>query len=480
MAARSNAWRLSMPEYRSGSLVDLLEKLLWCGFLVILFSCSFVFGGYATRDWLMFSGVFYLWFSIYLLIVGLGAKANYRALKAARVCIGLLLFSLVWLYFQMTLPFSHALYGALSEPSLVSQVAPPSWFRPEAVWSVTPSRTQWLLLSESLFFCMFLSVLAIVHSRQRLRILLIMILIVGVVHSAIGLVSKTAGLLLVDIKELDGHFSAARGLFINRNHFGGFVVICLFGGIGWQLRFFSKYAGVKAREMVIAQFTGFYLWAFVAIAFGMIAVISSESRAASFSIIVAFVLVITLTKRDDKVLGPKFLSVIVIIGAMLLLYFGQELLARIVKDGFSLGERWEQWKFTLAAIGDNPLFGYGGGSYSTVFQSYRHGDDFRQVVYAQSHNYYLHLWLERGLIGLTVWVALLFTLLKHAYHHSMAHRSSLVRSSMGAALIIIVASMIQSMVDYNLQMLTIRSYFMVLLALVLAAPEVEHRVRSHK
>lgn len=455
-----------------GARIKLMDSVAWGVFLILLASASFINGGYATSQWLFFSACFYFWFCCALVLVACGGRCNWRAIKAARLIIVLFVLSLVCLSVPAFLSYDHILYEILrrSEFGLGSGL---SWFQPEPGWAVAPERLRWLLMSELLFFCVFLSALALIDRRQRLRHILLLFICVGLVHAVIGLFGQIAGILFVEARAVDGHFSVARGLFVNRNHFGAFMVLSLMGAFAFQARFAIQYARQGVVAQLKEQFSSLYVLLLVALAVGFIACVSSGSRGAVLSLFAAISLLILTRKNHTLQNIRSSLILILIVVVVSLVYFGQEIIARFASDALSIGERAEQWRITLAAIMENPIMGYGGGSYSTVFQIFRSDTELRQVVFAQAHNHYLHLWLERGLIGLGLWLSIFWATIRQAHAASIQSRSSLVRGTMLAALVVIMAALIQSLVDFNLQVLNIRAYFLVVIAIVFAARQLK-------
>ena len=147
---------------------------------------------------------------------------------------------------------------------------------------------------------------------------------------------------------------------------------------------------------------------------------------------------------------------------------------------FQLGERTSQWQITLQAIGSAPITGYGAGSYAQVFQSVRGLEDLRQVVYNQAHNQYLHLWLEQGLIGLLLWLSLAWLALKSAHKFILRSKSTLEKSVLIAAFVVILSGLIQALVDFNLQITSIQLYFFLWMALIYVTPDLHSRHSRNK
>ena len=182
---------------------------------------------------------------------------------------------LLLLLLQMTLPINSDV-ALLSGPS--SSSIAPQWFAPAGLWSIVPEKTRWLFNSELLIFSTFVLSIALVCSRRRLKQLLTVILIVGVTHSLVGVFAKYGGLTLVDIMQLDGHFTAARGWFINRNHFAAFVSLCLVSALAWQVKSLMSAKGARPVAMVLAQVMSYRIAYLFALTVGIVAIVLSQSR----------------------------------------------------------------------------------------------------------------------------------------------------------------------------------------------------------
>jgi len=457
-------------------LLSAIESALWCGLLVFIAAASFTFGGYATKAWMIYSAAFYLWLCAVLLVLACGGRFNRYAVKSARWVIGILVLALVWLYLPLQLPYQHSLYDLFTEIT-AANIDTPKWFLPTETWSATPERTRWLLMSEVLFCCLFVVTLALVDSRKRLKNLMVVFIAIGVVHAVVGLFGKFTGVLFVDAIQVDGHFDVARGLFVSRNHFAAFLVLSMFGALAFEWRLLKQHQiGGAGGTLFKQHIAGLHLLVPLSLALIFFACLNSQSRGAVLSLPLSIILAIFIS-GDYKHMAKQraFVACICVLLLAAALYFGQDIVRRLFQSALSVGERQQQWAITWNSISENPIFGYGGGSYGTVFQVFRDNADLRQVYYAQSHNHYLHLWVERGLVGLLMWLAIIVIAIKYARKVMLNTNSTLVHGTVAAALVVILAALIQSLVDFNLQMLNIRAYFFVVLAVVFAAPHIKHR-----
>ncbi len=470
---KSTGTKLSANPFSPNRLFNVLDSILWWGLLIFIAAASFIFHGYGSVAWLTFSAAFYLWFALRMWLLFTNARFNGHALWSARWVIVLLFLSILWLWLQLNLEYSHALYELFD-----TSAASIDWLKLDPQWSVTPSRGRWLLMSELQFFALFVAVLISLDRRSRVKHLLVLFIVVGLVHSMIGLLGKYSGVLFVEARQVDGHFDVARGLFINRNHFGAFTVLTLLGVFAFQFRVLRKLRGHQPTigALLKQYLLSAHVFLFAILAVSLFACLNSQSRGALLSLIAGLVMALCLSGDYRRLWNNRGLAISVsLLVVLTITYFGQEVTSRLAREALSLGERSQQWEITWRAIKLNSLFGYGGGSYGTVFQIFRDTTSLRDVFYSQSHNHYLHLWLERGLIGLGLWLTVLGLSLVYARKVLVNTGSSLVYGTVAACTVVIIAALVQSLVDFNLQILNIRAYFMVVLAILFAVPHIRHR-----
>ena len=458
--------------------ISLLDSMIWYVYLLVLIAVSFVNDFYSSRVWLVISGCVYVLCALCVLSAMNGGRCNWQGLADAKYAIVVLSAMVLLLGLQMVVPLERHAEILLLGDSLFSQPSP-AWFEPHGSWSIVPEKTRWLFNSELFIFSTFVLSLALICSRRRIKQLLVVLLIVGFTHSVIGIVAKYSELILADSKQLDGHFSAARGWFVNRNHFAAFVSLCLLGPLAFQIKTLMSKSALRLKFWVSDQFFSYKIFYILSLLTGLVALVSSQSRAGFLGLLVSLSLVLFIVGQLGLVQGFRFRrrSLMIPLGvftAAIMFYFGSELLVRFSSDSL-LGERTAQWSVTWGAIKQAWLLGYGGNSYADVFQIHRGYLDFRQVIYNQSHNDYLHIWLEQGLLGLALWLGLLILVMKTACKAIATTSSSLVSATLISTAVVLLAAIIQSTIDFNLQITNIRYYFFVIMSLVFSVPAIWQR-----
>ena len=287
-------------------------------------------------------------------------------------------------------------------------------------------------------------------------IVCVLIALVGIGHSFIGKALWQRG---------------AFGPFVNRNHFAGFLVMGagLTGGllIGRSLR----------REILALYASGLVVLC--------AAILLSASRggllALGAEILFLALVVLPLTLSSGKS-RPSARSVIlrslatVLIGgaaiAGSLFLVGSEGLvrnlsqtAREVEGRLPEDERFSRrdiWQATTRLIADHPWFGVGLGAFPYAYPAYDQSSGAQRVE--QTHNDYLQILADAGIIGGLLALAFILILFLTAFRAARTHhrrRRSIILGALSGCLAIAV----HSFVDFNLQVTANAQLFLALAAL---------------
>ncbi len=458
------------------STQSLLDHVIWFAYLALLIVISFVNEVFSSKSWLLLASAVYFLSALTALNTFIGGRCNWLALDKSKPALFVLLLMVVLLVAQMYVPLSSNTDWLLK---IERSQFTPNWYAPLARWSVVPEKTRWLLSSELMIFFAFCLSIALLSTRQRLKQLLFVLMLVGLLHGLIAIFAKFGSLHLVDTKQLDGHFDAARAWFVNRNHFAAFISLCMTGAMTFQIKQVLDQSKLPPSQVLLKQLSSVRVIYLAALVIAIAAIVLSQSRAAFAGLVLSIIVMLLLVGKDvfKRTSSSRltFLLPIIIVAFCSLIYFGSDLIERFGSDSY-LGERLAQWGLTWVAIEQSPFLGFGGNSYADVFQVLRGDNEFRQVVYNQAHNDYLHIWLEQGALGLALWLALLFMVFRSSYIALKATRSRLVSATMLAVLISLFCALIQSTVDFNLQIINIRFYFFVIMSLAFSVPMIKHRL----
>jgi O-antigen ligase len=443
-----------------------VDKTLWTLFLAIVFILPFLPPFIFESTWWLVISFVFLAISLHVLFCNDIIKRRCgKSLVRIFPILVLIAISVLWQWLQIVIYSEQQLIKNLEHDSLVH------WFSIDKRISVSPVASWWQLSTS--VYMLGLTLLATLLINRRSRIKQIVWLITGVVvlHAVIGILAQFQGLVLVDASSIDGHYDVARGVFVNRNHFASFMIL---GSLGLLTFLFARI--LRANEGVsLASFLDEVLSPRLLLYAGIIivlfALLLSQSRAAFLGIIASSIVIIAVAAKHRARLNLGiFTAGFLVLIILSLIVAGEGLITRLNSESFSLGERLIQWEITLRAIGDRWFSGYGAGSYAMVFQLYRENAPLREVVFDQSHSYWLTIWLEQGLPGLLLQIAIVVLGLYQAIKNLSRRTGTFVNAISLACLFVMLCCIIQSLVDFNLQVVNLRSLFFLVVALVYIAP----------
>ena len=269
------------------------------------------------------------------------------------------------------------------------------------------------------------NLLIAVHHRRTLRQLLIVLAANALLLAIFGSVQRfvhATGLYFDRVPSPNITFFAS---FIYHNHWGAYTVlmlaVCL--GLLFGLRPWSGYRDFWHSPALVAV---------VAIFFLAVTIPLSTSRSCT---ILAVTLLSAATvhalrrvsrhhrERGKSIVAPTLVAILTILVALTFLFFltRQSIEARVadtqgqfahMRAEGSIGGRALLYRDTWRMASDQPWFGWGLGSYGTVFSFYNTQTspiDKLPVFYEDAHSDWLQLVAETGLIGTILYLAFLLT-----------------------------------------------------------------------
>lgn len=295
-----------------------------------------------------------------------------------------------------------------------------------------------------IFFCL---ILLVVNDRNRLRILLYCAVFGGIFQAVYGSIMAMGGPV----------GTVATGTFVNRNHLSGHLELCLALGIGllmsepsaatsnrWRGKlkfFFQLMLGPKARLRL-------------GLAIMVIALVLTRSRMGNTaffsSLLISGAVGLTLFKTAKKstliLLASLVLIDMVIVGH----WFGvEEVATRIQETNLNTEDRDDVDVNTIPLYKDYWLTGSGAGSYYNIFTAYK--PNYIVEYWDHAHNDYMEFACELGMIGfIPLSLSIIFSL--SAAIKAQLNRSSSMSRGIGfGSTMGIIALLIHSSVDFNLQ-----------------------------
>lgn len=202
------------------------------------------------------------------------------------------------------------------------------------------------------------------------------------------------------------------GPFLNRNHFGTWVVMAVPVCLGYLLAHLSAHkrreiAGGSWHQRLLQLFDARSIWLMASICLMLVALVASLSRAGMAGLVSAIALGAYLRRRRTG--SPAATWAVVALGLALVVAAIRvnplDVLQRFGAAGGAAADRLAIWRATLPVVHDFWLTGTGAGTFETVMIAYQRTPSLFRINGA--HNHYLQVAAEGGLlIGIPVVVAI--------------------------------------------------------------------------
>jgi O-antigen ligase len=372
-------------------------------------------------------------------------------------------------------------------PALLSLLNPAHATTLTKAWELTGSTPTWQAISYSpqgafAWWIFLLSLGLFYHVVRELceddktlrRIILVMI-VLGLGEAIYGLIQAlvpSMGVLWVDY--IHNYMGTARGTFINRNNFAGFLEMIWPLALGITLSMTGRMHSIK-MALNSDRLNQQALMALCIIAF-LLTLILTRSRAGIICGIVGFLVFFIMARPGMQTRSKQIrimLGGIVFLLAIYTMTIGigpvMERFLTIESDG---GSRISIWRDSLSIIRDYPL-GIGLRNYEKVFAVYNHSPIVDKTV-VHAHNDYLQLLIETGWVGFFALVGTIFVFLvkcarriKHLNFRKDPLRFYLAVGAFSG----IISMGVHSLFDFNLQIPANCVYFVVLMAILSACTQ---------
>jgi O-antigen ligase len=247
-----------------------------------------------------------------------------------------------------------------------------------------------------------------------------------------------------------------RGTFVNRNSFAtyaGLALLCAIAVFNQQVtgRRSAAYSVPRSGGLQIERFI-LQVWKpLTAILLMTTALILTHSRGGFFSTLAGgLVLLFLLNKRQQgqSAMSKAALGGAVLVAVAAFVLTSEVLLQRIDRITADGNGRLEVYAMTTEAIGDNPLLGFGYGTFSDSFRLYR--DDRLGAHFDKTHNTYLENIFELGWPAAGILFLCIGCLMLVCIRGVRERGRDWVYPATGVAATVLVA--IHSFFDFSLQM----------------------------
>lgn len=449
-------------------MTDLSERL-FLGLLALLAWAPLPLG--SNRPWAC--AILELWASV---LGGAYLWGYSRGLLRTSIVFGkarpVLLLLVCWLLYSalQLLPMPVALVSAISPEAarihaLANQVG---WISLTVDFHATLSS---LLLSAT-YVIVFCLTLLLADGEERIRLLAQVLVFSGLFQAFYGAFMTLSGLEYGFFVKKIAYISNATGTFVNRNHLAGYLEMCLSVGIGLMISSLGGKAAFTWKQRmrnIVSLLLGKKLRLRLYLAVMVIALVLTHSRmgnSAFFSSMIAAGIVgLLLSKHATRSTVILLASLVVIDTFIVGTWFGVEKVVSRIENTSMIHDAGRIYadRNSLNIVRDYFLTGSGGGSFYAVFPAYRTADI--ENFFDHAHDDYLEFASGYGVSGMSLLGGIVLSSLAAALVAQYRRRNPLMRGMAFSSTMAIVALMIHSFVDFNLQIPANAMTFMTMLAL---------------
>ncbi len=334
---------------------------------------------------------------------------------------------------------------------------PPAFLALTADWYAT---SEFFLKSLSYMLVFALAVL-LLRTEKRIRATIWVVVWCGVFQAVYGGINALQTL------------EVAHGTFVNRNHMAGYLEIALGVGLGLLMADIGDTEAATWRQRtrdLVKWLLSPKMRLRVLLAVMVVGLVLTRSRmgnSAFFAslLIVGGIWLLAVRKRSFGAALIVLISILLVDIYILGHLFGlEEVVQRLQETSAETENRDEVNRDMLEYLQAYPIVGSGGGTFYSHYPSFR-GADTAGTYFLFAHNDYLQMAVETGVPGFLLIGLMVLTSLWMALKAIFKRKDPLSRGLGFGALMGLLAILIHSSVDFNLQIPANASLFMLLLAL---------------
>ncbi|MEO8683574.1 MAG: O-antigen ligase family protein [Devosia sp.] len=332
--------------------------------------------------------------------------------------------------------------------------------------SVAPGSTLLMLIRTASYGVFFFLVLQVARNASRNAFMTKAMLAIGSLHAVAGLVMLRSGDTILGLKKW-AYLGSATGTFVNRNSFATFLAFGCVAAAGLLIDALNR----TQSDVRDAQSPQWQRVAIIAIAFAFMvaALVATQSRMGVLAAVCGVLVVASygLSASRRRTLAFAGIGIVIVGGlAAIGLLNSQGLLDRLLFTDQSWSIRIALYQQVVQLIMQRPWTGFGGGSFEIVFSLVHDLPVGVDRVWDKSHNTYLALWAELGLIGgsipIILWAAIAIRLRKAL----KTNRANWLALAVPLGVLTVGAT--HSLVDFSLEIQGVTYWFVAFTAMGLA------------
>ena len=300
----------------------------------------------------------------------------------------------------------------------------------------------------------------VINTQQRLKTFCYVIIFSGVFQAVFGILMTLTGIEYLFFTPKTSYIGQATGTFVNRNSLAGYLEMTLSVGIGTllglhkaSLKNTHHWRGkVQWMIEILLSPVAILRGLLIAMVVGLLMTHSRMGNAAFFNALLITGGVAVLYSPHFRKKGFYFvLMSIVSVDIFILgtLFDLDVVMDRIENTAASNEDRDEVVQYALKMLPDFWLTGSGGGTFAYIFPYYK--QKFILGLYDLTHNDYLQIFLEAGVIGSSLLISYTVLAIKKSFKLLKSDRSKFSRGIGFTVLMASTSLFIHSAVDFNLQ-----------------------------
>lgn len=354
--------------------------------------------------------------------------------------------------------------------------------------SLAPYATRLATVQLIVYFIFFAAALAFINNENRLRKIVLTIIIFGSSMAFFGILQRLADLEAIYGLRLPGQ-AVPFASFVNQHHFAALMEMTI--GVTLGLLFSRE---TKNNRRIFLSFAALVMG---------VAVVFTSSRGGMISLIavIGFIVAANILQKSANdtnfpdggsgksnrrvfaFIGGGVGLIAVLFGATLLLDGDESLLrgAGLSNPDEITNGRLHFWSIAWRIFLDHPLLGAGLDSFAFAFTAYDTWNGTYRIE--QAHNDYLQILADAGIAGFVCAAAFIFLLFKHGRRAIRQSADSFRRSTATGALAGCAGILIHSFFDFPLRTPANAFFFLTLTALAvvsIAPPKKSSRRRRRK
>ena len=456
-----------------------LDNLLFAGLIMLLVFAPLPLGSNRAWAWSILESGLFLGVAVWAALRIARPVARPQALKQAQAPLLLLLLWVVYTFVQAA-PMPPGVLKILSPATYeMYSYAGQSIHSGAGPISMDQGATLAEALKNSSYICAFFLTLTLARTPDRLRVMALALVFVGLAEAVYGLFNTLSGIEYIWWNPKTAYRGFVTGTFINRNHFAGQMEMVIPIGLGLMMadrkmrRYYPTWKAMFRGAVSFPLERRGRMAIYTLIMFAGLFLSASRAGAGSLFFSLGVVLLISFIARGRGSAEVRFAPLVFVLAVLAGVWLGVDGLAERYKQvevGFE--GRATVWASAVNIIGDYPWFGSGAGTFRYIFPLYEKAGIYG--FYDHAHNDYLETLTDQGIVGFALLGAAVAILQFRLAKGFVNRRDPLARGILFASLAGVTSIMFHSVFDFNFHIPANATWFFALMGMGISATVVRN------